>query len=252
MGDDFAAVYEATAHRITGPVSNIALDIVGVGPGTRIVDIAAGAGALSGPAAERGAAVLATDIAPGMVRRLAERLRPFHRCEAREMDGEAFPGRLTVRQDMEQVLQLIVVFFAALATGGLMVNWIGLGRAMSRLSVSPYVEFHQATNHTFDPYMPIVVVGAVLGGILLAILFRGIHSLSGELAIVGSVGYAAVIAITLLTNVRINKQVARWSVQSPPDDWTLIRASWVRFHIIRTLFSLPALACYILACFVSR
>ena len=89
MGDDFAAVYEATAHRITGPVSNTALDIVGVGPSTRILDIAAGAGALSGPAAERGAAVLATDIAPGMVRRLGERLRPFHRCGAREMDGEA-------------------------------------------------------------------------------------------------------------------------------------------------------------------
>ena len=41
MGDDFAAVYEATAHRITGPVSNTALDLVGVGPGTRILDIAA-------------------------------------------------------------------------------------------------------------------------------------------------------------------------------------------------------------------
>jgi hypothetical protein len=52
---------------------------------------------------------------------------------------------------MEQVLQLVVVFFAALATGGLMVNWIGLGRAMSHLSVSTYVEFHQATNHTFNP-----------------------------------------------------------------------------------------------------
>jgi hypothetical protein len=32
-------------------------------------------------------------------------------------------------QDMEQILQLAVVVFAALATGGLMVNWIGLGRA---------------------------------------------------------------------------------------------------------------------------
>lgn len=49
-----------------------------------------------------------------------------------------------------------------------MVNWIGLGRAMSRLSASTYVEFHQATNHTFDPYMPIVVLGALLGGIVLA------------------------------------------------------------------------------------
>jgi hypothetical protein len=96
---------------------------------------------------------------------------------------------------MERVVELVVVFFAALATGGLMVNWIGLGRAMFRLSASTYVEFHQATNHKFNPYMPIVVMGAALGGIVLAILSPGIQSLSGELAIAGSVGYAAVIAI---------------------------------------------------------
>jgi len=63
---------------------------------------------------------------------------------------------------MEQVLKLTVVVFAAVATGGLMVNWIGLRGAMSRLSASTYVEFHQATNHTLDPYMPIVVVGALV------------------------------------------------------------------------------------------
>jgi hypothetical protein len=153
---------------------------------------------------------------------------------------------------MEQVLQLAVVVFAALATGGLMVNWIGLGRAMSRLSASTYVEFHQATNHTFDPYMPIVVVGALLGGIVLAILSQGIHSLSGQLVIAGSACYAAVLAIALATNVRINKRIAHWSVLSPPDDWVRIRASWVRFHIARTLFSLPGLVCYILACLASR
>jgi len=153
---------------------------------------------------------------------------------------------------MENSFVLIVLLFAALATGGLMVNWIGLGRAMSRLSVSTYVEFHQATNHTFDPYMPIMVVGAMLGGIVLAILSPGIHSLSGKLAIAGSLCYVAVIAIALSTNLRINKQIARWSVQSPPDDWAPIRASWIRFHIVRTLFSLPGLACYILACLVSR
>lgn len=98
--------------------------------------------------------------------------------------------------------------------------------------------------------MPIVVIGAVLGGIVLAILSPGIHSLSSELAIAGSVCYAAVIVIGVPTCVRINKQVARWSVQSPPDDWALIRSAWIRFHIIRTLFSLPALAFYLLACCV--
>jgi uncharacterized membrane protein len=153
---------------------------------------------------------------------------------------------------MERVLQTAVVVFAALATGGLMVNWIGLGRAMSRLSASSYVEFHQATNQTFDPYMPIVVVGALLGGIVLAILSPGIHSLSGELAIAGSLCYVAVLAIAFTRNVRINKQIASWSVESPPADWAPIRANWIRFHIVRTLFSLPGLACYVLACLVSR
>jgi uncharacterized membrane protein len=153
---------------------------------------------------------------------------------------------------MEHALQLAVLFFAALATGALMVNWIGLGRAMSRLSALAYVEFHQATNRTFDPYMPIVVVGALLAGIVLAILSPGINSLSGELAIAGFLSYVGVLAVGLPTNVRINKQIAGWSVQSPPDDWAYIRFRWIRFHIIRTLFSLPGLACYILACLVSR
>ena len=153
---------------------------------------------------------------------------------------------------MEKSFELLVLLFAALATGGLMVNWIGLGRAMSRLSVSTYVEFHQATNHTFNPYMPIVVVGAILGGIVLASFSQGIHSLSGELAIAGFVCYVAVLVIALSTDVRINKRIAHWSVRTPPDDWASIRVSRVRFHIVRTLFSLPGLACYILACLVSR
>jgi uncharacterized membrane protein len=156
-----------------------------------------------------------------------------------------------MNQVMEQVIQLAVVIFAALATGGLMVNWVGLGRAMSRLSVSTYVEFHQTTNHTFVPYMPIVVVGSILGGIVLAIVSQGIHSLSGELAIAGCLCYAAGLAISLSTDVRINKQIESWSVENPPDDWSAVRSRWIRFHIVRTLCSLPGLAFYILACLVS-
>jgi hypothetical protein len=91
-------------------------------------------------------------------------------------------------------------------------------------------------NHTFNPYLPIVVVGALLGGIVLPILPAGIHSLSSEFGIAGSVCYAAVLAIALSTDVRINKQIAHWCVQRPPDDWRLISARWIRFHIVRTFF----------------
>jgi hypothetical protein len=144
---------------------------------------------------------------------------------------------------MENSFVLIVLLLAALATGGLIVNWIGLGRAMSRLTASSYVEFHQHTNRTFDPYMPIVVIGALAGGSGLAAMY-GIHSVPGQLAAAGAVCYALVIVIGVPTCVRINHQIASWSVQNPPRDWAQTRARWIRFHVICTLFSVPAFALY--------
>ena len=147
---------------------------------------------------------------------------------------------------MEKSFVLIVLLFAALATGGLIVNWRGLGRAMSRLSVSAYVEFHQHTNRTFDPYMPIVIVGALAGGVALVVMY-GVHSISGQLAGTGAVYYALVIIIGVPTCVRINHQIASWSIQNPPREWAQMRARWIQFHVIRTLFSIPAFAVYVLA-----
>ena len=149
---------------------------------------------------------------------------------------------------IEIVVRLVALLLAALATGGLMVNWIGLARAMARISsAAAYTEFHQATNRTFDPYMPIVVFGAILGGVALAAVSPGVHSTSGQLAITGAVGYAAVIAISLSTNVPTNRAIASWSIQSPPENWKAIRAGWIRWHILRTLVSVPALVCYLLS-----
>ena len=141
------------------------------------------------------------------------------------------------------IFELLVLLIAALATGGLMVNWAGLARAMAQLSPSTYVELHQSTNRTFDPYMPIVVGGAIVGGVGLAAAC-GIHTTSGQLSAFGAACYAAVIAITVSTCLRINKQVARWSIENPPGDWAAVRARWIRFHVIRTLFSVPGFVLY--------
>jgi SAM-dependent methyltransferase len=86
----FARAYEGAATRITGPMSTAALARLGpVDPDMRLLDIGAGTGAFSVPAAHTGARVTAIDIAPGMVELLAERLAPFPRAEALLMDGEA-------------------------------------------------------------------------------------------------------------------------------------------------------------------
>ncbi|MFP3990269.1 methyltransferase domain-containing protein [Streptomyces sp. E11-3] len=66
------------------------LSRVRLDPGTRLLDVAAGSGALALPAARRGAQVVAVDIAPAMVDRLARRARAegLTAVRALVMDGE--------------------------------------------------------------------------------------------------------------------------------------------------------------------
>ncbi|MGI8876038.1 MAG: class I SAM-dependent methyltransferase [Egibacteraceae bacterium] len=62
-----------------------------LGRGVRVLDVAAGSGGLSIPAARTGADVVAVDIAPGMIDRLADRARAegLTTLEARVGDGAA-------------------------------------------------------------------------------------------------------------------------------------------------------------------
>jgi hypothetical protein len=95
--DDFARVYELTGNRITAPIAMEAFRRVG--PGSHVLDIAAGAGALSIRAAFSGASVLAVDIAPGMVNApigasdaYYRAIDPFFRTSSRTYAGALNPA----------------------------------------------------------------------------------------------------------------------------------------------------------------
>ena len=72
-------------------LGNEALRRAGLGSGMRFLDVAAGSGALSIPAARLGAQVLATDLSPTMLERLEARARDegLSGVETRVMDGHA-------------------------------------------------------------------------------------------------------------------------------------------------------------------
>lgn len=86
---DVARAYDDIITPRFAPYSVAALDAVGLRPGERVLDVAAGTGALALEAARQGAHVVATDFASGMVARLAERA-VAHKLdvEALEMDAQ--------------------------------------------------------------------------------------------------------------------------------------------------------------------
>ncbi|WP_066778882.1 class I SAM-dependent methyltransferase [Sphingomonas sp. CCH5-D11] len=85
--DSAAERYEKTAHPYTARYVDAALAHVPLKSASRVLDVAAGTGALTLAAAASGAKVLATDFSPGMVARIAARALP--NVEARVMDGQA-------------------------------------------------------------------------------------------------------------------------------------------------------------------
>jgi ubiquinone/menaquinone biosynthesis C-methylase UbiE len=89
--DKFAAGYDTAITPFSMQIAADALERVKVGPSVRFLDVAAGGGALSIPAARLGADVLATDFSEVMVDRLKARTREegLSNLEVRVMDGQA-------------------------------------------------------------------------------------------------------------------------------------------------------------------
>src|ERR1700693_5556611 len=83
-----------TLERWLGEATRVMLDIAHIGPGHRVLDVAAGAGQQTLEAARRVGPkgfVLATDIAPNILAYAAESARAadLRNVETRELDGEA-------------------------------------------------------------------------------------------------------------------------------------------------------------------
>jgi ubiquinone/menaquinone biosynthesis C-methylase UbiE len=89
--NQIAAGYDEFVTTPGMPIADAALRRAGLRPGMYVLDVAAGCGALSIPAARLGARVLATDLSPNMLDRLRARAHAegLSNVEGRVMDGHA-------------------------------------------------------------------------------------------------------------------------------------------------------------------
>jgi ubiquinone/menaquinone biosynthesis C-methylase UbiE len=87
--DAVAAGYDEFVTPSLAPLAEDLLTRIELRTGTRLLDVAAGTGALSFPAARLGAQVIATDIAPSMIERLQARatVEGLSNIEGRVMDA---------------------------------------------------------------------------------------------------------------------------------------------------------------------
>jgi ubiquinone/menaquinone biosynthesis C-methylase UbiE len=145
--------YPAVVTDLVAELGGVLVDACGIGPGQRVLDVAAGTGNAAIPAARAGAEVVATDLTPGLldVGRLATGNTKLA-IEWREADAEALPFG---DAEFDRVLSCLGVMFAPHHQAGAdeLVRVCRPGGTIGLLSWTP-TGFIGQMFATMKPYVP--------------------------------------------------------------------------------------------------
>jgi len=84
--------YALMAEEVMAPLGPILVEAAGIGPGMRVLDVAAGTGNISIPAAATGAEVVSSDLTPDLLRRSQARAAALNlSIDYREANAHALP-----------------------------------------------------------------------------------------------------------------------------------------------------------------
>ncbi len=102
--------YAQVASTLIAPMGTTLVEACGIGPGQRVLDVAAGAGNAAIPAARSGAQVVAADLTPALIEQGRQSVRGLDLdLEWREADAEALPF---ADAEFDAVVSTVGVMFA--------------------------------------------------------------------------------------------------------------------------------------------
>lgn len=130
------------------------------------------------------------------------------------------------------------LFLAGVLTGNELGGWVAVHPALDTLPGSPRLQAEQAVYRRYGRIMPFLMTSTVASGIAAAGVRDG-ASLNGKLARAASRCYTAMLAITLIGNLPLNKELVALP-DEPAGHARLaeLRNKWDRLHTARNLLNL--------------
>lgn len=140
-----------------------------------------------------------------------------------------------------QILVPLVVSASGLAAGVLVGTQLGGWPLLATLPAQRYVQTHAFFSTRYDPFMPVCLLGTVLGDLLLTVLVPG--SAARALFATAAGCAAGTVAISIGKNVPVNRWVRALDPQRLPDDFAARdpRPGWGAWNRARTWLAVLAL-----------
>jgi hypothetical protein len=144
-------------------------------------------------------------------------------------------------------VQLVAILLVALVVGVYWGPWVALTRSLAQFDVEVFLPVVTRLNANLSGLMTVLVPVALLAqvGLLVVEFWRG--ALPFTLAAIAFLLFVLTVAVTVLVEVPIVKQIVTWQVETVPRTWRELRDRWVSFHLLRVIPGLVALMLYVTA-----
>ncbi len=151
------------------------------------------------------------------------------------------------------IAPVVALICTGLAAGIFLGHRAGVSLAVPVLSPSSFVQLQQVIHKTFARMMPVLIIGAVLGSALWAVLLRS-RWRTGEFWLVSAatLAMACILGMTRAVNIPINKRLMTWNIAAPPSNLSAQWAPWEQVHSIRTVLAIIAFAAEVIALNIFR
>jgi uncharacterized membrane protein len=144
------------------------------------------------------------------------------------------------------IFRFLSTFAAGIAAGTLVAVFAGVNPVLRRLPPAEALRAKVLLDPQIDRYQPPTVAIAAVSAVV--ILLHGLSSSETVFTIIGLVGSLGVGVTSVSVNMPINRKMGAWSAQDAvPAEFQPLLARWMRFHGVRTLSAIVALAGFVLA-----
>lgn len=152
---------------------------------------------------------------------------------------------------IKTVLQSVTLLLVALVAGSVFGIWRGYNPAA--YSAGTFLEVHQGAVRGLNVLLPIMGLGAIILTLVLAWLaYRARNTVAASYYAFTAGAMIVAAVVTRAFNQPINAEVMQWTAAAMPSEWTDLRDTWWRWHLVRTGVTIIAFLFLLCAVFSDR
>ena len=144
-------------------------------------------------------------------------------------------------------LQLIAVVVLGLMCGSELNVAAFAHPILNRQSLEVHIPMRSSLAVLFGRVMPFWMAGSTLLNLLLLLPFEHLNESSWRFAAVAFAIQVFAVVFSLVGPVPINNRIAKWTLESLPEDWQAQEHRWDQYHWLRTCGLIVAFAFLVLS-----